>query len=79
MTALCWMAGGAIVGGISGGMGGAIVSSGVPMANTLGIMGSSLTNSIGTHIYTGGMTDVGFSFGVGSYNLSKGEFRGLWD
>lgn len=68
-----WMAGGAIVGGISGGIGGAISTSGVPMANTLGIMSSSLTNSIGTHIYTGGQTDISMSFGVGSFNFSTGE------
>ena len=74
-----YMAGGAIVGGISGGIGGAIASSGIPMANTFGIAGASFVNSLGTAIYTGGMTDVSVSFGVGSYNFTKGSFRGLWD
>jgi len=68
-----YMIGGAIVGGISGGVGGAIATSGVPFANTLAIAGSSLTSSIGTHVYTGGQTDISISFGFGSYNFSTGE------
>jgi len=36
-------------------------------------------NSLGTAIYTGGMTDVNMSFGIGSYNFSDGSFRGIWD
>jgi hypothetical protein len=48
------MAGGAVVGGISGYAGWAISTSGIPTANTAAIAGSSYINSIGTAIYTGG-------------------------
>lgn len=69
-----YMLGGAVVGGLSGWAGSAIASSGISMANTLGIAGSSLINSTGTHIYTGGKTDISISFGVASYNFTQGEF-----
>lgn len=65
-----YMAGGMITGVLSGVAGAAIASSGIPMANTLGIAGSSLTNSLGTHIYTGGQTPITVSLGVASYNIS---------
>ncbi|MCF8387876.1 MAG: RHS repeat-associated core domain-containing protein, partial [Bacteroidales bacterium] len=68
-----YMLGGAIVGGLSGYVGGAIASAEIPMSNTLGIAGSSLTNSIGTNIYTGGETDISISLGVVSYNFTQGE------
>jgi len=68
-----YMAGGAIVGGLSGYVGGAIAASEIPMANTLGIAGASLTNSIGTNMYTGGQTDISVSLGVASYNFSSGN------
>jgi len=42
------MLSGAVVGGLSAYAGSAIASSGITGANTLGIMGSSLSNSIGT-------------------------------
>ena len=74
-----YMLGGAIVGGISGYVGAAIAASEVPMANTLGIAGASFTNSIGTHIYTGGQTDISVSFGVGSYNFTTDEWNGIWN
>ena len=73
------MAGGLVVGGLSGYVGGAIAASEIPMANTLGIMGASLTNSIGTNIYTGGQTDISVSFGVGSYNFSNNTWGGIWN
>jgi len=69
-----YMAGGAIVGAASGYVGGAIAASEIPMANTLGIAGASLTNSIGTNIYTGGQTDISVSFGVASYNFGRNEW-----
>ncbi len=69
-----YMAGGLVVGGLSGYVGGAIAASEIPMANTLGIAGASLTNSIGTNIYTGGQTDISVSLGVASYNFSSGDF-----
>ncbi|MDD6209951.1 MAG: FG-GAP-like repeat-containing protein [Bacteroidales bacterium] len=69
-----YMFGGAAVGAISGAAGGAISTSGIPMANTIGIMSASFINSFGTYIYTGGKTDLGFSFGIASYNFSQGEW-----
>jgi RHS repeat-associated protein len=69
-----WMGAGALFGGFSGGLGASIAASGGPMANTLGIMGASYFNSVGTAFYTGGQTDVSVSFGVASYNFSKGSF-----
>jgi hypothetical protein len=51
-----------------------IAASGGPMANTLGIMGASYFNSVGTAFYTLGQTDVNLSFGFASYNFSTGSF-----
>ena len=61
-----YMLSGTVVGGLSGYVGRAIAASEIPMANTLGIMGASLTNSVGTYAYTGGQTDISMSFGVAS-------------
>lgn len=69
-----YMLGGAIVGGISGYIGGAIAASEIPMANTLGIMASSYTYSLGTNLYTNGQTDTSISFGFASYNFTSDEF-----
>ena len=69
-----YMLGGAIVGGISGYIGGAIAASEIPMANTLGIMASSYTYSLGTNLYTNGQTDISISFGFASYNFTSDEF-----
>ncbi|HLP04355.1 MAG TPA: RHS repeat-associated core domain-containing protein [Paludibacter sp.] len=69
-----YMLGGAIVGGISGYAGWAIAGSGIPMANTAGIAGSSLINSIGTNIYTGGQTPITMSLGVASIDFTNGTF-----
>jgi len=74
-----YMLGGAVAGGLSGYVGGAIAASGIPMANTLGIMGASLTNSVGTYAYTGGKTDVSVSFGIGSYNFTNNTWGGIWN
>lgn len=49
------------------------------MANTAGIMASSLINSVGTNIYTGGETDISLSFGAGSYNFSNNQWNGIWN
>jgi hypothetical protein len=73
-----YMLGGAVVGGLSGYVGGAIAAAEIPMANTLGIMGASVTNSLGTYAYTGGQTDISVSFGVGSYNFSNNTWGGIW-
>jgi RHS repeat-associated protein len=69
-----YILGGAIVGGASGYVGGVIASSAIPFANTLGIAGASLVNSVGTNIYTGGQTDISISFGAASYNFGTGEW-----
>lgn len=70
---------GALVGAASGAVGSAILSTGAPLSNTMSIIASSYLNSLGTAAYNGGQTDVGFSFGVGSVNLTKNEVRGLWN
>jgi hypothetical protein len=67
-----YMAGGAVIGGFSGGFGASIASSGGFMANTLGIMGGSFMNSVGMGALTG--SDASISFGVASYNLTSGEW-----
>jgi RHS repeat-associated protein len=69
-----YMLGGAVVGGLSGYVGGTIATSEIPFANTLGIAGASLTNSVGMYIYTGGQTDISGSLGVASYNFSTGDW-----
>ncbi|MCC5917373.1 MAG: VCBS repeat-containing protein [Cryomorphaceae bacterium] len=74
-----YMLGGAMVGGLSGYVGGVIAAAEIPMANTLGIMGASFTNSIGTYAYSGGQTDISISFGVGSYNFSNNKLGGIWN
>jgi RHS repeat-associated protein len=68
-----YMIGGAVTGALTAGVGSAIAASGIPFANTLAIMGGSLTNSLGTHIYTGGQTDISMSLGFGSFNFSTGK------
>lgn len=69
-----YMFGGAVVGGVSGCVGGAIATSGIPMANTAAIAGSSLVNSVGTWAYTGGQTPISISFGAVSYDFTNGDF-----
>ena len=69
-----YMFSGAIVGGVSGGIGGAISSSGIAFANTVAIITSSTFYSVGTALYTKGQTDVSINFGVGSYNVSSNEW-----
>ena len=65
-----YMYGGAVAGGISGATGWAITGSGMPMANTAAIAGSSLTNSA----YTGGQTPVSISLGFASYDLKSSQW-----
>ena len=65
---------GAVIGGVSGYVGGAVVGSDIPMANTAGITASSLTNSIGTWAYTDGQTPISVSFGAFSYDFTSGAF-----
>ncbi|MEO1627833.1 MAG: RHS repeat-associated core domain-containing protein, partial [Bacteroidota bacterium] len=68
-----FMLGGAIVGGLSAGIGHAVATSGMPLANTASIVSASFVNSLGMHIVTGGQTPVSVSFGIASYNFSSGE------
>jgi hypothetical protein len=72
-----YMLGGAVVGGVSGGLGAYVATSGMPMANTMGIMTSSFVNSLGTWAYMGGRTPITVSFGLGSYNFMNGAFGHL--
>ena len=65
---------GAVIGALSGYVGGAIATSQIPMANTLGIAGGSIVNSLGTYVYTRGKTDISISFGAASYNFTQGSF-----
>jgi hypothetical protein len=65
---------GAVVGGVSGYAGWAIANSGIPMANTASIAGSSLINSVGTWAYTEGKTPITMSFGFASYDFTNGTF-----
>lgn len=65
---------GAVIGGVSGYVGGAVAGSDIPMANTAGITASSLTNSIGTWAYTDGQTPISVSFGAFSYDFTSGAF-----
>ena len=69
-----YMAGGAVVGGVSGWAGGAIAASGIPFANTAAIAGSSLINSAGTWAYTGGQTPITMSVGFASYDFTNKDF-----
>ena len=69
-----YMLGGVVVGGISGWAGGAIAGSGIPMANTLGMMSSSLIYSVGTNIYTDGRTPISISFGFASYDFTNDKW-----
>lgn len=68
------MLGGAVVGGVSGYASWGIAGSGIPMANTAAIAGSSLINSVGTWAYTGGQTPISISLGIASYDFTNGNF-----
>ena len=68
------MLAGSAVGGLSAYVGSAIATSGIAAAQTISIAGSSLTNSFGTWLYTGGETDLSISLGAASFNFSTGSF-----
>jgi RHS repeat-associated protein len=78
LKTLGYIVGGAIVGGVTGGVANGIATSGVAFANTKAILVGSAMNGMGTHIYTGGKTDVVLSFGFASINFTKGEFGYLF-
>lgn len=65
---------GALVGGISGAIGGSIAASGMPFANTTSVAFSSFYNSVGTSLYTNGKVPVSISLGVASWNLTNNEW-----
>lgn len=69
-----FMLGGAVVGGVSGYASWGIAGSGIPMANTAAIAGSSLINSVGNWAYTGGQTPISISLGIASYDFTNGNF-----
>ena len=73
-----YIIGGTIVGAISGYIGGSLAGLQIPMANTIGIMGGSLVNSIGTWGYTEGKTEISISFGAASFNFNRGSFGYLF-
>ena len=78
MKTLGYMIGGAIVGGVSGGVSNGVATSGVAFANTKAILVGSMLNGMGTHIYTGGKTNIVLSFGFASLNFTTGEFGYLF-
>ena len=69
---------GAVIGALSGYVGGAIATSQIPRANTLGIAGGSIVNSLGTYVYTEGKTEISISFGAASFNFNRGSFGYLF-
>jgi RHS repeat-associated protein len=73
-----YMFSGGMVGGLSGSVGSLISSSGIPMANTLGLATSSLINSVGTNNFTGGQTPVSISLGAVSYDFSNKKYSYLF-
>ena len=72
-----YMFAGGIVGGISGYLGWSIAGSGLPLANTAAIAGSSFTNSIGSYLYTGGKTSITINLGIFSFDFTKGSINFL--
>ena len=68
-----YMLAGAAVGGVSGWAGASIAASGIPFANTASIASSSLINSVGTHLYTGGETPISVSVGFASYDFTNNK------
>ena len=69
-----YMIGGAVVGGVSSGIGAYIAGSNVVFSNTFGIMAASAINSAGTWLYTNGNSDFTMSFGIASYNLTQNKW-----
>ena len=69
-----YMIGGAVVEGVSSGIGAYIAGSNVVFSNTLGIMAASAINSAGTWLYTNGNSDFTMSFGIASYNLTQNKW-----
>ena len=68
-----YMIGGGLTGLASSYAGIAVAGADFVMCNTAAIATSSLVNSGGTWLYTGGQTDLTVSLGAVSYNFTKGE------
>jgi len=69
-----YMLGGGTIGGTSAAAGAAIASSGLPMANTLGMVTSSFSSSFGMNLMTDGMVPLSVNFGIGSYDFSNNDW-----
>lgn len=69
-----YMAGGAIVGGASGGIGVSVAGSGIPFANTAGIIAGSAVNSAGMAAITGGQSSPSIAIGAASFDFGTNEF-----
>jgi hypothetical protein len=69
-----YVLGGAIIGGLSGGMANLVAPGGGFMATTSSIIFSSTTNSMGMSVLSNGQTNLNISYGFGNYNASTGEF-----
>ncbi|WP_276373029.1 DUF6443 domain-containing protein [Chryseolinea sp. H1M3-3] len=69
-----YMGAGAVVGGVSGGLGAEIAASGMAFSNTTGILFSSSVNAIGTGFYTGGEVVPNISFGFASYSILDNQW-----
>jgi RHS repeat-associated protein len=74
-----YMVGGAIIGGVSGGLGNHVATSGMVGANTAAIAAGSYSYSVGMSIMSGGRTPVSISLGAASYNFNTGEVGYLGD
>ena len=69
-----YMLGGAVIGGASGYLGATIAAGGGFMANTMSIVTSSYTNSMGMTMLSGGMMSPSVSLGVASFDFGTGEW-----
>ncbi|MFO0451263.1 MAG: RHS repeat-associated core domain-containing protein, partial [Pseudomonadota bacterium] len=68
-----YIAGGALIGGVSGFAGGQIAGAGGAFANTLSATFSSSLNSIGMSALSGGATPISTNFGAFSLDWESGE------
>ena len=66
-----YMAGGAIIGAVSGVLGSYVATSGMPMANTASMLTGSYVNSIGMHMMSGGQVPVSLNLGGVSYDMTN--------
>ncbi|MCD4792173.1 MAG: FG-GAP-like repeat-containing protein [Bacteroidales bacterium] len=73
-----YIAGGAVIGAVSGGIAAEFAAAGGFMANTASIVAGSYMNSTGMAVLSSGMTDVNVGFGAGSYNITQNEWSGIW-